>query len=116
MCAGSARECGAALETLWALCGVEPLYFGGGAYGKIRPADNKMPCHKFSLKTKAVRRIFAHSIRTCTVCCSEGIVSILSLYSVNRDCPLESESQEHNHKQLSIFVFALLSREKKQGP
>lgn len=80
----------------------------------IRPADNKTPCHKSSQKTKAVRLIFAHSVRACTVCCSEGIVSILFLYSVNKDCPLESESQEHYHKQLSNFVFALLSRKEKE--
>lgn len=43
----------------------------------IRPADNKTPCHKSPQKTKAVRLIFAHSVRARTVCCSEGIVSIL---------------------------------------
>lgn len=76
ICAESSRECGTALKTFWALCGVEPLYFGGERMAVIRPADNKTQCHKSSQKTKAVRLIFAHSVRARTVCCSDGIVSL----------------------------------------
>lgn len=37
-----------------------------------------------------------------------------SVNSVNRDCPQESASREYYRKQLSNFVFALLSRENKE--
>lgn len=68
----------------------------------IRPADNKTPCHKSSQKTKAVRLIFAHSVRARTVCCSERIVSILFLFFVFR-CKAET------HKIVKLFKYQLSS-------
>lgn len=96
------------LEPLWALCGMEPLYFGVRRTAVIRPTDNKTACHKSPQKTKAVRLIFAHSVRARTVCCSEGIVSSFFFFFF---C-----WKTETHKIVKLFKYQLASYTQSRHP